>query len=74
MTFFDEISSIFASLGVVWGWILGIFPMIFKYYIEKCDFAKISVSPRREHDFQGFELLKINGKSLTNRCQVGVGT
>ena len=28
-----------------------VFSMIFNDYIEKRDFAKISVSPRREHDF-----------------------
>ena len=28
-----------------------VFSTIFGDYIEKCDFAKISVSPRREHDF-----------------------
>ena len=33
-----------------------VFSRIFSDYIEKRDFAKISVSPRREHDFYGFEL------------------
>ena len=30
--------------------------MISGAYIEKCDFVKISVSPRREQENQGFEL------------------
>ena len=56
LTFFNDFSSSLRGFGMVWGWILGGFSRIFSDYIEKRDFAKISVSPRREHDFQGFEL------------------
>ena len=31
---------------------------------------KISVSPRREHDFSGLEASKINGKSQTNQSKI----
>ena len=36
---------------------------------KNVDFVKISVSPRREHDFQGFEKLKINNKNYKKRIQ-----
>jgi len=36
---------------------------------ENVDFVKISVSPRREHDFQGFEELKINKKTAKKGIQ-----
>ena len=36
---------------------------------ENVDFVKISVSPRREHDFQGFEELKINKKNTKKGIQ-----
>ena len=44
--------------------------MIFGENIEKRDLVKISVSPRREHDFEGFEGLKIDIKSTQNRCRI----
>ena len=36
---------------------------------ENVNFVKISVSPRREHDFQGFEQLKINKKTAKKTIQ-----
>ena len=71
LTFFDDFSSSFGGFGVVWGWILGLLSRIFSDYIDKRDFAKISVSPRREHDFQGFELSKIHEKSTKSHCKFG---
>ena len=50
-----------------------VFSRIFSDYIEKRDFVKISVSPRPEHDFKGFELVKNRQKSIKNRCKFGVG-
>ena len=51
LTFFNDFSRVLE----VWGWFgdgfWKVFSMIFNDYIEKRDFAKISVSPRREHDF-----------------------
>ena len=44
--------------------------MIFIENIEKRDLVKISVSPRREHDFKGFERLKIYQKTIKNRCKI----
>ena len=40
------------------------FWMFFCAYIEKRDFVKINVSPRREHENQGFELSKKYKKSM----------
>ena len=40
--------------------------LVFLTVIEKCDFVKNSVSPRREHDFKGFELLKNREKTAKN--------
>ena len=39
---------------------------IFGDYFQKLDFVKISVSPRREHENQGFELSKKHEKSMEN--------
>ena len=47
--------TIFYRVLEVWGWFgdgfWEVFSRIFSDYIEKRDFSKISVSPRREHDF-----------------------
>ena len=37
---------------------------------ENADFVKIRVSPRREHENQGFEGLEINQKSTDNRYNI----
>ena len=49
------------------------FDAFWTYFLLKSknvDFAKISVSPRREHDFQGFEELKINKKTTKKRTKM----
>ena len=37
---------------------------------ENCNFVKIMLSPGREHDFEGFERLKIDTKSHKNRLNI----
>ena len=53
---------IFGGFGKVLGWFgdgfWEVFSRTFSDDIEKRDFAKISVSPRWEPDFYGFEFLK----------------
>ena len=44
--------------------------MLFWLKFENLDFVKISVSPRREHDFQGFEELKINKKTTKKGSKI----
>ena len=39
---------------------------------ENADFVKIRVSPRREHENQGFEGLEIDQKSTENRSKIEV--
>ena len=46
------------------------FWMLFCAYIEKRDFVKINVSPRREHENQGFELSKNTNKPMKNRQKI----
>ena len=46
------------------------FSMFFGAYIEKRDFVKISVSPHRGHENQGFELSAYNKKSMKNRLKI----
>ena len=43
---------------------MGVKLMIFHTFFENVDSAKISVSPRREHDFRGSEPPKMRPKSL----------
>ena len=46
------------------------FLLVFSTSSKNVDFAKIFVSLRREHDFQGFEFRKINKKSMKNRVKL----
>ena len=55
LAIFLRFLTIFLRVLEVLGWFgdgfWEVFSRIFSDYIEKRDFAKISVSPRREHDF-----------------------
>ena len=53
--------------GRFWEGVGEVFSMFFCDYIEKRDFVKISVSPHRGHENQGFELSAYNKKSMKNR-------
>ena len=45
----------------------GTFVTIFRFGSENRDIAKISLPPRREHDFQGVAPLKHSKKSLNKQ-------
>ena len=53
---------------VLWGGILGSFFALFHSRIalghKKCDFSQMCVFPRREHDFEGQQRLKIDQKRV----------
>ena len=53
---------------VLWGGILGSFFALFRSRIalghKKCDFSQMCVFPRREHDFEGQQRLKIDQKRV----------
>ena len=65
--FFSILDRFLEVFGRFWEGFGEVFSMFFCSYIEKRDFVKISVSPRREHENQGFELSQNSQKSMTNR-------
>ena len=65
-----DFASILAQLGFDFGGSGEVFSMIFRISIEKCDFSKNSVFPRKNHYFQAFELSKIIQKTTKNRGRI----
>ena len=59
LSIFVRFFAIVGRFLVVWGWFWEgfgwVFAVFFGITIENDDFVKNSVSPRREHDLQGFE-------------------
>ena len=75
--FFGTLFLDFYRFVIVFGWISeGFgdgFSMVFRIFAKNRDLVKIVVSLRENCYFQGFELAKINQKSITNPCKCRMG-
>ena len=74
--FFGALFLDFYRFFVNFGWISGRFwdgfSMVSRIFATNRDFVKIVVFPKK-NQFQGFELAKINQKSITNPCKFRMG-